>query len=498
MEQKGEVYFKREAWINKLEVVMLGLALVAVLIYMLELIGYWKSLGLESMYYKVSIGIDSIFVANLILKILALGRYYLTSPWFIVDFVSSLPILASVAALPNSLRALSFVRGFRLLRALRALRMINMLPILGVQDKTPVLTTEVKRLTKAMWIILPLYVVIFVSIVNHIYKEYPEQASLIEFFLILGSLIGLTSAIAIIRYQIPAILSVQVNKLLNIALPSQVANYFIKHPEAYNHMVMMPASIIFCDIKNFTNTVEEMANDYDTLKSNLELVMTAVTEIHIKYDLIIDKFIGDAIMSFRGGDLVSGTPEIHAWCVVKSALETLKVIRAMKNPYFHDMKIGGASMEIALIGPFGTPSRLSYTILGDRVNLAARLESAVKQYGTDNLFCDRTYALLKNHKEFTWRRFGKIKVEGKNESLDIYEVFDAEKFEDTKWIDQFHLSVQKFEEKKFEEALEGFTLASKMRLDTIDIPCERYIKCCKRLIASPLDKDWSPVFIPFK
>lgn len=493
----NQIILRRERWLDKVETFMLFLAFIAVTLYMMELLGTWSALGVEKEYNIVSFVIDLTFVINLLVKIVVLRNNYLNSPWFVIDLISSLPILAYLTLLPGSFEALRFVRGFRLFRALRALRMLNVIPILKFNTTVTYVTRETTALKYAMWVIMPVYTVVFTILVNWMYHYYTGQAPLLEFYLILGSLLGLALAIFITYYQVPATISVQVSRLLNVALPNQVANHFMKHPEDYSHTVKMPATIIFCDIKNFTKTAEKLQHDFSALKYNLEYVMNVITEIHCQYDLIIDKFIGDAVMSFRGGDLVDGTPEKHAWCVVKAALTSLKAIHNLNNPYFHEIKIGGASAEAALIGAFGTSSRLSYTILGDRVNLAARLEAAVKQCGTKNLFCDRTYNLLKDCKDFIWRRFGKIQVEGKSIPLDIYEVFDSDDMNDVSWLEHYHLALINFETKQFQSALEGFLRANEL-CPGGDLPSKYYIECCHTLIATPPDHHWTPIFISLK
>lgn len=481
-----------EERLEKLEASMLVLAFIAVGFYMVDLLGFWQKWGLAETYKIVALIIDSIFVLNLVLKSFFV-KFYFSSPWFIIDLISSIPILASISLLPGSVESLRFVRSFRLFRALRVLRMLNVIPLLQYDIKGRMDTPESKKFTKAMWILIPSYTLIFSLLVNWLHNHYPEEASILEFYLILGTMLGIIIAIIVTRYQIPAILSLHTNRLLNVALPRQVASHFLRHPEAYSHTVKMPASILFTDIKGFTKTVEGMENDLAALKYHLESVMSAITEVHLKYDLIIDKFIGDAIMSFRGGDLVSGSPKENAWAIVKAALETQKVIIAKNDRYFKDIKIGGASTETALIGAFGTPSRLSYTILGDKVNLAARLESAVKFCGTQNLFCQETYNLLKDDKDFIWRRFGKIQVEGKLVPIEIYEVFDAKDIQDMRWIEEFKSGLFLFENQDFEGAIECFEKASNLRPGG-DVPSQVYISLCKKYAIEPLEEFETPVF----
>src|SRR5206468_3470772 len=140
--------------------------------------------------------------------------------------------------------------------------------------------------------------------------------------------------------------------------------------------------------------------------------------------MIIDKFIGDAIMSFRGGPLVTGTLADHAYRAVRAALASTRSLKALDDPYFDRVKIGGASSDDCLIGAFGTSARLSYTILGDGVNLAARLEPASGQCGTRNLFCEYTRNLCAERPDVTWRRWGRIRVVGKAHPVNVYEAID--------------------------------------------------------------------------
>lgn len=483
-------------WVQESEKPMLALAFLAVLIYMVDLLGGWHSLGIENYYKVIAFLIDVTFVLDLLFKIWALGKIYISSPWFVVDFIAALPILGWINMVQNPLEALRFIRGIRLFRALRTLRILQVIPVVRINTQQKP-TVEATKFLFAMRILIPLYTLLFVVIVYSIYYFFQTEGEIIEFYLVLGSLLGMILVIAVVRYLLPAIMSVQVHRLLNVALPQQVADFYLRHPESYSHTVKMPASILFCDIKSFTTTVEKLGNNLDVLKSHLEKVMDVVTDIHRQYDLIIDKFIGDAIMSFRGGDLVEGDASEHAWRVVRAAIEGHKAMRALNDPYFHDMRIGGASSKGVLIGAFGTTSRLSYTVLGDRVNIAARLEAAVKQCGTKNLFDDETYALLKDRKDLIWRRFGRISVEGRLESLNIYEVFDVHDLQDASWIETYHTALSDFEMHRFSEAKRGFEKVKTHRLGG-DVPSSNYIDFCQYLINNPPALSWVPIFTTYK
>src|SRR5262249_59632744 len=103
--------------------------------------------------------------------------------------------------------------------------------------------------------------------------------------------------LVVARYQLPGLWSRQVRAILNVALPTQVTEWLMEHPEAWNRTVRAPATIVFCDIKGFTTTVEKLA--IDDVRVRLERALDAIVDAHLAHDLIIDKFIGDAVMSFR-------------------------------------------------------------------------------------------------------------------------------------------------------------------------------------------------------
>ena len=206
------------------------------------------------------------------------------------------------------------------------------------------------------------------------------------------------------------------------------------------------------DFVGFTQTCERLARDPDTISAHLETAMDRLVGELVKHDLIIDKFIGDAIMSFRGGPLVTGDLPEHSYRAVRAALDSTKALEALDDPYFKRVKIGGASADDCLIGAFGTSARLSYTILGDGVNLAARLEPASGQCGTQNLFCEITHRLCASHPDLIWRRWGRIRVVGKSEPITVFEAFDAVDIGDPLFITTYHRALEAFERNDFEPA----------------------------------------------
>lgn len=482
-----------EALIERSEQPMLWLAATAVIIYLMELKGFWVSFDIEQSYLYVALAIDLMFLIDLVVKVALFRGSYVKSPWFLIDLFSTLPILAHLTMVP--LRGLRFVRTFRLFRVLRALRALRVLRTLRVLDtslggpSSELEQREQRRLDVALSVIVLGYVAFFVVVTAGGHTSDSD-----EFWLVLGSVVGMCVMLIVVRFLLPTIAARQVRGLLNVALPHQVAAHFIEDPDSYDRTVSGPATIVFCDIVGFTTAVEMLGTDTDGLKMHLEAAMDAIVEAHIEQDMIVDKFIGDAVMSFRGGEHVTGTSEDHAFRVVKGSLAGARALRNQKNPMFTAVKTGGASATDALIGTFGTQRRLAYTILGDRVNLAARLEGACSKVGATNLFCARTKQLTEGT-DISWRRIGWLSVSGKLEHIEVFEAYDGD--DDVSWISSFEAAVALYEVADFDEALLGFQRVNEARAGG-DGPSQTYIASCHILMDEGLPDNWSPALVTRK
>lgn len=474
---------------------MLALAFAAVAVYVGELAGVWAWAGMEQPYHAIAVALDLAFVVDLALKV-GLGRAaYVRSPWAIVDVVCTAPVLASLSVAPTALYGLRFLRAFRAFRVLRVLRGLRSLALLRLALRDAE-TVEQRRFDRVLASSVAVYAAVFVALAafgrSTWAAERIDPTNSRELYLVVGSLLGMAIVLLVARFHIPAIWSQQMRALLNVALPVQVADWLMKNPDAYDHTERGPATVMFCDIKGFTATVEHLA--LDDVKAHLERALDAVVDAHVAHDLIIDKYIGDAVMSFRGGTLVTGDPTVHARLVVHAALAGAAALRALGDPWFREIKIGGASATDALIGTFGTSKRLSYTILGDRVNLAARFEAACSGLGVRNLWCDRTRALLIDDAALAWRRVGAVRVHGKEEAVTAWEVFERSS-EDLRWLDVFHGALAAFERRAFAEAHAAFSDVLAMRVDG---PSAAYVTLCAAHLDQPPGDDWLPVLLTRK
>jgi len=176
-------------------------------------------------------------------------------------------------------------------------------------------------------------------------------------------------------------------------------------------------TILFTDIAGYTTISEsltpqevvEMLNDY----------FSQVVDVVVKHKGIVNKFIGDAIMAFFNVPLKD--PE-HAQNAVRAALEIERLSNERRFGKGVRLKTRvGVNTGIVVAGSIGSEDRLEYTVIGDAVNVAARLEQLNKQYGTQVLVGHNTFELARD--DFDFERIGDIKLKGKHKPLDVYKVW---------------------------------------------------------------------------
>jgi adenylate cyclase len=184
-------------------------------------------------------------------------------------------------------------------------------------------------------------------------------------------------------------------------------------------------SIFFSDVRAFT-TISEQLGSPKRLIELLNDYMTPMVDIIIKQEGTVDKFIGDAIMAYWNApnDVVD-----HADKAVRSAIEQINVLHALNSQlqkrFGLEINIGiGIDTGIATVGEMGSQGRSDYTIIGDHVNLASRLEGLNKLYGTTIIISSFTKAQLKDN--YLIRPLDIVRVKGKREAVEIYEVIARE------------------------------------------------------------------------
>ncbi len=179
-------------------------------------------------------------------------------------------------------------------------------------------------------------------------------------------------------------------------------------------------TILFSDIAGFTTLSEKLAvSDLFLLMSSY---LSRMTDILTSHGGTLDKYIGDAVMGFFGAPV---TLADHAKRACQTALDMREALPEFNAELISrgleaiDFRVGIGTGEV-LVGNIGSYDRFNYTVLGDTVNLASRLEATSKEYGTHIIVSERTYELTKEL--FFFRRLDTITVKGKNTAVGIYEL----------------------------------------------------------------------------
>jgi adenylate cyclase len=178
-------------------------------------------------------------------------------------------------------------------------------------------------------------------------------------------------------------------------------------------------TVLFADIRNFTNTSEKLnANE---LKDMLNRYLTPMTEVIFEQQGTIDKYVGDLIMAFWGAPLPDTNQKEHAINAALLMLARLKKLcLEFKTLNYPELHIGiGINSGAMNVGDMGSVYRRAYTVLGDAVNLGSRLESITKFYGIPCLVSESTKVGLEN--KFLFREIDYVQVKGKKEPVRIFE-----------------------------------------------------------------------------
>jgi adenylate cyclase len=184
-------------------------------------------------------------------------------------------------------------------------------------------------------------------------------------------------------------------------------------------------TVLFSDIRGFT-TVSERGRPEDVVRM-LNEYFTRMVEVVLRHGGTIDKFVGDMVMAFFGAPLADDNHAAHA---VAAALDMTAELEKLNRQWAAEGRMGGLDIGIGIntgpmiVGNIGSETIMSYTVIGDAVNLGSRLESLNKQYGTRIIISGETRRQLDGRldRRYDTRPLGNVVVKGKTESVDIYEV----------------------------------------------------------------------------
>jgi adenylate cyclase len=219
-------------------------------------------------------------------------------------------------------------------------------------------------------------------------------------------------------------------------------------------------------------------------------------ELISKEEGMLDKFIGDAIMAAFGLPMPHDDDEDRA---VRASIAMIRECwkyskeRQAKGFVAVDMGIG-LNTDMVVSGNIGSARRMDYTLIGDGVNLASRLESACKQYSARILISENTFARLRG--TYRVRDIDKVIVKGKTEPVGVYEVLDyhtEETFPNLiDVVSYFNEGIRIYRDRQFKKAIERFQTA--LERNPKDKLSNTYIERCHYMIEHPPEDDWVGVW----
>ena len=253
-------------------------------------------------------------------------------------------------------------------------------------------------------------------------------------------------------------------------------------------------TVLFSDIAGFTTIAEQLTPE--ALVKLLNDYLTQMTNIIFKYDGMLDKYEGDAIMAVFGAPISHGN---HAYkgcaaaLLMQEQLIKLRELWAKQNkPPLH-ARCGLNSGDM-VVGNMGSENRFDYTVMGDAVNLGSRLEGANKEYGTAIMIGENTYQATKE--DIIVRQLDLLRVKGKTEPIKVYELLGLKEtgIPDKKQqvVDIFSQGFQSYLKQNWDAAIQYFNQA--LVIDRQESPSKTYIKRCEQFKLTPPGDDWDGVF----
>ena len=279
-------------------------------------------------------------------------------------------------------------------------------------------------------------------------------------------------------------------------VPTRVVSELIANP----HLLALGGeerelTVLFSDVASFTSISENLSPT--ELVSLLNEYLTAMTEIVVENEGIIDKYEGDALMAEFGAPVPY---EDHALKACLAAIDMQRTLAELRTRWSTEGRPElsariGINTGVMLVGNMGSLHIMDYTVMGDNVNLASRLEGANKAYGTNICISEWTYDVVMG--EIITRELDLIRVKGKRRPVRIFEVLETVDqgipAGRASMLERFEMGLHMYRERQFEEAIELFN--DILELDPDDGPTIRYKTRCEQYLQNPPPADWDGVFI---
>jgi adenylate cyclase len=348
--------------------------------------------------------------------------------------------------------------------------------------------------------IAPLYstitvIVALVAFAWFVYFSFVGHGRWLSFVIPAGTLAANYAAITSFRMIREERAKRQIRKSFSQYLSPGVIDLIEEDPEKYIRPggEMKELTVMFSDIRSFTTLSEGLSPD--DLVHLLNEYFGAMTEIIFSHQGTLDKYIGDAIMAFWGSPYPQ---QDHAFRSCSCALEMVRGLEKLNVKWRNEgrppIAVGiGLNTGLVNVGNMGSDRRLAWTVMGDNVNLASRLEGITKQYHSKLVISEATFREVAS--QFVCRELDKIKVKGKNQPVNIYELLDvaAERPKYEALLQQFDHAMAAYRHQDWQEAADRF--AQILTICPDDGPTQAFLERAEEFIEEAPQADWDGVYV---
>jgi class 3 adenylate cyclase/ActR/RegA family two-component response regulator len=281
----------------------------------------------------------------------------------------------------------------------------------------------------------------------------------------------------------------EIKRLLANTMSTDVATKLLDGGKLGLGGTLQQATILFSDIRGFTNLSEELGAA--GIVKLLNEYFSYMEDIIKSEGGVIDKYIGDAIMALFGVPAPLGNDAdraVRGGLGMLAALDVLNQDREREGQSPIKIGIGIGSGKV-VAGTIGSPSRMNYTVIGDPVNLAARIESLTKQYGAELMICDATKKALQQ--PFASRKLDLVRVKGQTSATLLHEILRPTYPKDHAWLTAYAAGFDAYTAGSWAEAIDDLTRA--ITRNPKDKAAKLLLDRCHTLRSAP-PADWDGVW----
>ncbi|MFZ5522607.1 MAG: CHASE2 domain-containing protein [Pseudomonadota bacterium] len=286
----------------------------------------------------------------------------------------------------------------------------------------------------------------------------------------------------------------QITGLFGQYVPSELVEEMAKHPESVSmEGESREMTILFSDVRGFTSISEGL--DPKELTLLMHEFLTPLSRVIYKHRGTIDKYMGDCIMAFWGAPLSDAA---HAHNAILAGIEMQQALEKLQPRFkergWPEIHVGvGINTGRVSVGNMGSELRVAYTVMGDEVNLASRLEGITKQYGVGIIVGENTRNAVK---DFVYRELDHVRVKGKDKPVAIYEPIGPAAKVSSAMHDEiklFHEMRRLYRKQDWDQA--ELQLMNLQRMSPDTALYHIYIRRIAYFRKNPQAADWDGVFV---